>query len=206
MGEGLWKEWITVMNEIEQKKTVEEFRTAVREFKAGMLAWKCHMQVLVKHVNALLHLHIAASKIPKKQIENLASNEDTYREIREILLKPESRLTSLNLQPTASHCHKLARARVTKGKKTMYYPQTKEWLPMTPYEQQVLVKEPEGSGATADWALRPVDCKRFLMRAIHIWHFLHASPSEKGKDLQNQSVVNPVQETRVVKRPFCSKN
>ncbi|MCO5593590.1 hypothetical protein L7F22_047605 [Adiantum nelumboides] len=119
---------------------------AVGEFKAGMRAWKHHMQVLVKHTNALLQLHIAASKISEKQIENLASNEDTYREIGEILF--EARIKANQPEPagwlaTTIHCHKLAKARVIKGKKTLYYPQTKEWLPMTPYEQQVLVKEPE---------------------------------------------------------------
>ncbi|MCO5594813.1 hypothetical protein L7F22_048847 [Adiantum nelumboides] len=85
--EGLWKEWITVINEVEQKKTVKEFRTTVGEFKVGMRSWKRHMQVLVKHTNALLQLNIAASKILEKQIENLASNEDTYSEIGEILFE-----------------------------------------------------------------------------------------------------------------------
>ncbi|MCO5594011.1 hypothetical protein L7F22_048030 [Adiantum nelumboides] len=85
--EGLWKEWIRVINEIEHKKTVKEFRTVVGEFEAGMHAWKRHMQVLVKHTNALLQLHITASKIPEKQIDNLAFNEDTYREIGEILFE-----------------------------------------------------------------------------------------------------------------------
>ncbi|MCO5582082.1 hypothetical protein L7F22_035973 [Adiantum nelumboides] len=42
--EGLWKEWITVINEVEQKKTVKEFKTLVGEFKAGMQSWKRHMQ------------------------------------------------------------------------------------------------------------------------------------------------------------------
>ncbi|MCO5605743.1 hypothetical protein L7F22_059927 [Adiantum nelumboides] len=42
--EGLWKEWITVINEVEQKKTVKECRTSVGEFKAGMRSWKRHMQ------------------------------------------------------------------------------------------------------------------------------------------------------------------
>ncbi|MCO5582969.1 hypothetical protein L7F22_036874 [Adiantum nelumboides] len=125
--EGLWKEWITVINEVEQKKIVKKFRTAVGEFKAGMRSWKRHMQVLVKHTNALLQLNIAASKIPEKQIENMASNEDTYREIGEILF--EAKIKANQPEPagwlaTASHCHKLARARVTKGKKTLYYPQT----------------------------------------------------------------------------------
>ncbi|MCO5567557.1 hypothetical protein L7F22_021251 [Adiantum nelumboides] len=147
--EELWKEWLTVINEVEQKKAVKEFCTAVGDFKAGMRAWKHHMQVVVKHTNALLQLNIATSKIPEKQIENLASNENTYREIGEILF--EARIKANQPEPagwlvTASHCHKLARARVTKGKKTLYYPQTKEWLPMTPYEQQVLVNEPELSG------------------------------------------------------------
>ncbi|MCO5556024.1 hypothetical protein L7F22_009568 [Adiantum nelumboides] len=151
-GEGMWKEWITMMNEIEQKKTVKEFRTAIGEFKASMRAWKHHMQVLVKHTNALLQLHIVASKIPEKQIENLASNKDTYKEIGEFLF--EARIKANQLESSgwlaiASHCHKLARARVIKGKKTPYYPQTKEWLPMTPYEQQVLVKEPEVLEQTA---------------------------------------------------------
>ncbi|MCO5552515.1 hypothetical protein L7F22_006027 [Adiantum nelumboides] len=90
---------------------------------------------------------LVPSKILEKQIDNLASNEDTYnREIGEILF--EARVKANQPEPegwlaTASHCHKLARARVTKGKKTFYYPQTKKWLPMTPYEQQVLVEEPE---------------------------------------------------------------
>ncbi|MCO5588576.1 hypothetical protein L7F22_042533 [Adiantum nelumboides] len=140
------------MNEIEQKKTVKEFRTAVGEFKAGMRAWKRHMQVLVKHTNALLQLHIAASQIPEKQIENLASNEDTYREIGEIHFEARIKANqpeTAGWLATANHCHKLARARVTKGKKTLHHPQTKEWLPMTPYEQQVLVKEPEVLEQTA---------------------------------------------------------
>ncbi|MCO5548584.1 hypothetical protein L7F22_002044 [Adiantum nelumboides] len=116
-GEGLWKEWLIVLNEVEQKKTVKEFCTAVGEFKAGMRAWKCHMQG-----------------------------------DRRILF--EARVKANQPEPagwlaTASHCHKLARARVTKGKKTLYYPQTKEWLPMTPYEQQVLVEELEVLKQTA---------------------------------------------------------
>ncbi|MCO5586775.1 hypothetical protein L7F22_040717 [Adiantum nelumboides] len=87
-----------------------------------------------------------ASKISEKQIDNLASNDDTYREIGEILF--EARVKANQPEPagwlaTTSHFHKLARVRVTKGKKTLYYPQTKEWLPMTPYEHQVLVEEPE---------------------------------------------------------------
>ncbi|MCO5575203.1 hypothetical protein L7F22_029000 [Adiantum nelumboides] len=32
----LWKEWIAVINEVEQKKTVKEFKTSVGEFGAGM--------------------------------------------------------------------------------------------------------------------------------------------------------------------------
>ncbi|MCO5560292.1 hypothetical protein L7F22_013904 [Adiantum nelumboides] len=108
--EGLWKEWITVINEMEQKKIVKEFKTSVGKFKAGMRSWKYHM------------------------------------EIGEILF--EARIKANQPEPvgwlaTTSHYHKLARARVIKGKKTLYYPQTKEWLPMTPYEQQMLVKEPE---------------------------------------------------------------
>ncbi|MCO5613366.1 hypothetical protein L7F22_067642 [Adiantum nelumboides] len=86
-----------------------------------------------------------SSKIPKKEIENVASNEDTYREIGDILF--EARIKANQLEPagwlaTASHCHKLARASVTKGRKTLYCPDTKEWLPMTTYEQQMIVKEP----------------------------------------------------------------
>ncbi|MCO5568044.1 hypothetical protein L7F22_021740 [Adiantum nelumboides] len=117
-----------------------------------MRAWKHHIQVLVKHTNALLQLHIAASKILEKQIDNLASNEDTYREIGEILFEARVKANQSEATvwlATASHCHKLARARVTKGKKTLYYPQTKEWLPMTPYEQQVLVEELEVLEQTA---------------------------------------------------------
>ncbi|MCO5547695.1 hypothetical protein L7F22_001146 [Adiantum nelumboides] len=44
--EGLWKEWIAVIHEVEQKKTVKEFTAAVGEFKARMRAWKRHMHVL----------------------------------------------------------------------------------------------------------------------------------------------------------------
>ncbi|MCO5606520.1 hypothetical protein L7F22_060708 [Adiantum nelumboides] len=142
--EGLWKEWTAVINAVEEMKTVKEFRAAVGEFKAGMRFWKRHMHVLVKHTNALLQLNIVASKISKKEIENLASNEDTYRDIGEILF--EARIKANQPEPagwlaTASHCHKLARARVTKRRKTLYYPDTKVWLPMTPYEQQMIIKE-----------------------------------------------------------------
>ncbi|MCO5574075.1 hypothetical protein L7F22_027852 [Adiantum nelumboides] len=45
-----------------------------------MRFWRRHMHVLVKHTNALLQLSIEASNIPEKDIENNASNEDTYRE------------------------------------------------------------------------------------------------------------------------------
>ncbi|MCO5601692.1 hypothetical protein L7F22_055815 [Adiantum nelumboides] len=91
-------------------------------------------------------LSIKASKILEKDIENQASNEDTYREIGEILF--EARIKANQPEParwlaTASHCHKLARAMVTRGRKTLYCLDTKEWLKMTPYEQQMLVKEPE---------------------------------------------------------------
>ncbi|MCO5596465.1 hypothetical protein L7F22_050528 [Adiantum nelumboides] len=77
-----------------------------------MRFWKRRMAVLVKHTNALLQLSIEASKIPEKDIENKASNEDTYREICEILF--EAKMESNQPKPggwlaTASHCHKLAR-------------------------------------------------------------------------------------------------
>ncbi|MCO5570404.1 hypothetical protein L7F22_024125 [Adiantum nelumboides] len=49
-GKRLWKEWLIVLNEVEQKKTVKEFRTAIGEFKASMHAWKHHMQILVFEV------------------------------------------------------------------------------------------------------------------------------------------------------------
>ncbi|MCO5590386.1 hypothetical protein L7F22_044356 [Adiantum nelumboides] len=95
--EGLWKEWTAVINAVEEKKVVKEFRVAVGEFKVGMRFWKRYMHVLVKHTNALLQLNIATSKIPKKDIKNLASNEDTYREIGEILF--EARIKANQLEP-----------------------------------------------------------------------------------------------------------
>ncbi|MCO5592721.1 hypothetical protein L7F22_046724 [Adiantum nelumboides] len=79
--EGLWKEWTTAINAVEEKKTVKEIRAAVGEFRAGMRFWKRHM----KHTNALLQLNITASKIPEKEIKNLVSNEGTYREIKNLV-------------------------------------------------------------------------------------------------------------------------
>ncbi|MCO5564988.1 hypothetical protein L7F22_018658 [Adiantum nelumboides] len=115
---GLWKDWIAAINAVEEKKTVKEFRATVGEFRAGMRFWNRHMHVLVKHTNALLQLNVAASKIPEKKFENLATNEDTYREIGEILF--EARIKANQPEPvgwltTASHCHKLARAKLVQA-------------------------------------------------------------------------------------------
>ncbi|MCO5603016.1 hypothetical protein L7F22_057158 [Adiantum nelumboides] len=150
--EGLWNEWKEVINVSEQKETVKEFKAGLVDFRVEMCFWKRHMHVPVKHFNALLQLNIEASKIPEKEIENLATNEDTYREIGEILF--EARVKANQPEPagwlaTASHCHKLARAKVTRERKTLYCPKTKEWLKMTPYEQQMIVKEPEVFEQTA---------------------------------------------------------
>ncbi|MCO5559673.1 hypothetical protein L7F22_013274 [Adiantum nelumboides] len=64
-----------------QKKTVKELKAGLVDFRVGMRFWKRHMHVFVKHINALLQLSIEASKILDKDIENLATNEDTYRDI-----------------------------------------------------------------------------------------------------------------------------
>ncbi|MCO5580733.1 hypothetical protein L7F22_034603 [Adiantum nelumboides] len=57
--EGLWKEWIIVINEVEQKKIVKEFRIVVGEFKIGMWFWKCHMQkseFFLQEIQYLCHI------------------------------------------------------------------------------------------------------------------------------------------------------
>ncbi|MCO5589122.1 hypothetical protein L7F22_043088 [Adiantum nelumboides] len=84
--EGLWNDWKEIINTTEQKKIAKELKAPVVDFRAGMLFWKRHMHVLVKHTNALLHqLNIEASKILEKDIENLATNEEIYREKSVIL-------------------------------------------------------------------------------------------------------------------------
>ncbi|MCO5580735.1 hypothetical protein L7F22_034605 [Adiantum nelumboides] len=95
--EGLWNEWKGVINVTKQKKTIKELKARLVDFKVGMRFWKRHMHVLVKHTNALLQLNIEASKIPEKDIENLATNEDTYREIGEILF--EARVKANQFEP-----------------------------------------------------------------------------------------------------------
>ncbi|MCO5604371.1 hypothetical protein L7F22_058536 [Adiantum nelumboides] len=140
------REGLSRIKAIREKKTVKELNKDLLHFRARMRFWKRHMHVLVKHTNVLLQLSIEALKILEKKIKNLASNEDTYREIGEILF--EARIKSNQHEPagwldTASHYHKRAKARVTRGRKTLYCQDTKEWQKMTPYEQQMLVKKPE---------------------------------------------------------------
>ncbi|MCO5560886.1 hypothetical protein L7F22_014506 [Adiantum nelumboides] len=100
MFEGLWNEWKEVINTNEQKKIVKELKAVMVDFRAGMRFWKRHMHVLVKHTNALLQLNIEASKILEKDIENLATNEETYREIGEILF--EARVKANQPEPIGS--------------------------------------------------------------------------------------------------------
>ncbi|MCO5596954.1 hypothetical protein L7F22_051025 [Adiantum nelumboides] len=152
-GDELWKEWKEVLSPTKQKKTVRELKEDLLHFRAGMRFWKRHMAVLVKHTNALLQLSIEASKIPEKEIENKSSNEDTYREIGHKILF-EVGMKSNQPKPRgwlapASHCHKLAKVKVSKGKKKLYNLATKIWYALTPYEQQMLVKEPEIMEQTA---------------------------------------------------------
>ncbi|MCO5572530.1 hypothetical protein L7F22_026285 [Adiantum nelumboides] len=142
----LQKSFEEVLRIIEQKQTVRELKDDLLHFNAGMKAWKKQMQVLVRHTNALAQLSIQASKIPEREIENKSRNEDKYRETGEILF--EARLRANQPEPAgwlsrASHCHKLARARVTQGSNTLYLLATKEWFSLNPYEQEVQVNDPE---------------------------------------------------------------
>ncbi|MCO5552952.1 hypothetical protein L7F22_006472 [Adiantum nelumboides] len=176
-----------------KKKIVKELKARLVYFRARMRFWKRHMHVLVKHTNALLQHSIEASKKPEKDIKNLATNENTYRKIGEILF--EAKVKANQPEPvewlaTVSHCHKLARARVTRDRKTLYCPDTKEWLKMTLYEQQMIVQEPKVSEQTAIYrviekqtAAKAMEATTSTQQSVKA---KEKKPSNKGKGKNNQ--------------------
>ncbi|WP_219823852.1 hypothetical protein, partial [Enterobacter cloacae complex sp. CH23B] len=91
----------------------------------------------------LLQLTVESSKLPEKDIVAKAGLAPQYRETAEILF--ETKVKTNQPLPEgwihiSSHCHKLARTRITKGRRTHYDPDTKTYHSLTPYEVEMTTK------------------------------------------------------------------